>query len=295
MIAVESNFCHYASVCYFTKTLFNKSSKMLGLKISEFKLIKEKVMHENNPVVVSVILPVYNGSHKICKAIDSVLIQRVNFELLIIDDGSTDDIDSVIGNYNNESINYFKMGINCGVAKARNFGVMKAQAQFIAFIDADDIWQEGKLDIQINQMLLNKWSLSYCSFQRISDTGKVLNTVSPRDEVTFDTMLLNNSIATSSACVTTELAKKVLFMQIGHEDYAFWVNILQLINAGYKIQSDIPLVYYTVSSESLSANKFKAILWQWKNYRKNLKLSFLKSVYCFSSYIMLAIKKRIVG
>lgn len=252
-------------------------------------------MHLNNPVVVSVILPVYNGAHKISKAIDSVLIQRINFELIIIDDGSTDDIDRVIGDYNNESINYYKMAMNGGVAEARNFGISKAQAPFIAFIDADDIWLEGKLELQINQMLLNKWSLSYCAFQRISNTGKTLSIVSPRDEVTFDTMLLNNSIATSTACVETKLAKKVLFRKIGHEDYVFWVNILQLIKSGYKVKSDTPLVHYMVSSESLSANKFKAVFWQWKNYRRNLKLPFLKSVYCFSSYVMLAIMKRIVG
>jgi len=252
-------------------------------------------MHLNNPVVVSVILPVYNGSHRISKAIDSVLIQSVNLELIIIDDGSTDNIDLVIAKYDNENINYFKMATNGGVAKTRNFGVSKAEGQFIAFIDADDIWQDGKLELQIDQMLLNKWSLSYCSFQRVRDTGKVLSIVVPRDKVTFDTMLLNNSIATSTACVSAELAKKVLFRQIGHEDYVFWVNILQLIGAGYKVQSDTPLVHYMVSSESLSANKFKAIFWQWKNYRRNLKLPFLKSVYCFSSYVMLAVIKRVIG
>ncbi|MDR8524419.1 glycosyltransferase family 2 protein [Shewanella fidelis] len=252
-------------------------------------------MYIDNHSLVSIILPVFNSASKVGKAIDSVLIQSVEFELIIVDDGSTDDIDNVIQSYSHERIRFFKMPANGGVAEARNFGISKAKGNFIAFIDADDVWHHKKLEFQLEQMLFNGWSLSYCTYQRVSDSGSFLNIVTPREKVSYDTMLLNNSIATSTACLKAELAKKVLFKKVGHEDYVFWMSILQLIKNGHKIKSDEPLVQYMVSSNSLSSNKFKAVIWQWHNYRENLKLPFFKSVYCFSSYIMLAILKRISG
>lgn len=96
---------------------------------------------------VSVIMPVYNGERFIKKAIDSVLIQQVDFELIIIDDCSTDGtadvIEATVGN--RSDIIVLKNEYNMGAAKTRNRGIGAARGEYIAFLDADDWWEKDKL------------------------------------------------------------------------------------------------------------------------------------------------------
>lgn len=253
-------------------------------------------MNDKSPFV-SVILPVYNGANKVSKAIESVLKQAVDFELLVIDDGSIDSSAEVVESYAkvDSRVKLIMLTENQGVAAARNKGIECSQGKYIAFVDADDSWHENKLKYQISQMEQNNWKLTYTIFDRVSDTGKLINTISPRERASYNNMLLNNSIATSTACIVAEVAKKLKFRQIGHEDYVFWMNSLKEIDFAYRVDSDMPLVQYAVSKSSLSSNKVKAIFWQWKNYRYNLELPLIKSLYCFSVYVSLAIFKRVSG
>lgn len=247
--------------------------------------------------LVSVVLPVYNGANKISKAIESVLCQTIDFELLVIDDGSVDDSINVVKSYTkiDSRVKLITMSQNHGVAVARNKGLECSQGKYIAFIDADDCWHKNKLLLQISQMEENNWKLTYTTFKRVSDSGKFINIISPRKRSSYNNMLLNNSIATSTACILADVGKKLRFKKIGHEDYVFWMNSLKQIDFAYCVVSDTPLVEYTVSKSSLSANKLKAILWQWKNYRHNLELPLVKSVYCFSVYVFMAVLKRFTG
>lgn len=253
-------------------------------------------MSEKSPLV-SVILPVFNGANVIGKAIESVLKQTCDFELLVIDDGSSDCSVKVVESYSRSDsrLKLILLPENQGVASARNKGIECSQGKYIAFLDADDCWHENKLQYQIAQMKRNNWKLTYTIFDRVSEAGKLINTISPRERASFNTMLLNNSIATSTACIDAETAKKFKFLKIGHEDYVFWMNSLKDIDFAYRIVSDSPLVQYTVSKNSLSGNKFEAVLWQWENYRRHLKLSLIKSLFCFFMYVLLAIFKRVAG
>jgi len=97
---------------------------------------------------VSIIIPTYNRCAWIKNAIDSVLQQTYqNFELLIIDDGSTDITKSVLTKYEN-SIKYFYQE-NKGPSSARNLGIRKAKGEFISFLDSDDRWLKRKLETQV--------------------------------------------------------------------------------------------------------------------------------------------------
>lgn len=102
---------------------------------------------------VSVIIPVYNSANYISEALDSVLTQTYHdYEIIVVDDGSTDHIGKVLAPYENK-INYFYQD-NQGSAVARNLGIAKAQGEFIAFLDADDFWLlPNKLDEQVNYLL----------------------------------------------------------------------------------------------------------------------------------------------
>ena len=99
---------------------------------------------------VSIIIPVYNRSHTIARAIDSVLSQTYqNYEVLLVDDGSKDDSRKVILSYSDPRIKLFEHVENRGAAAARNTGIRQAQGKYIAFLDSDDEWLPAKLDEQI--------------------------------------------------------------------------------------------------------------------------------------------------
>jgi glycosyltransferase involved in cell wall biosynthesis len=104
-----------------------------------------------NDTIVSVIIPTYNREKLIIKAIDSVLRQTYqDFEILIIDDASTDNTGKVISDLNNDKIKYYKLDKNSGQCVARNFGIKKSNAKYIAFLDSDDEWLPEKLRLQID-------------------------------------------------------------------------------------------------------------------------------------------------
>jgi len=93
---------------------------------------------------ISVVIPVYNGADFIADAVDNVLSQGYpGLEIIIVDDGSTDGTEAVVRALDND-VRYFQRA-NRGPAAARNFGIMHATAEFIAFLDVDDLWPQGTL------------------------------------------------------------------------------------------------------------------------------------------------------
>ena len=105
---------------------------------------------------VSVVIPTYNRSRLVKEAIESVLEQSyTDFEILVIDDGSTDDTRPVVKNITDQRIKYFYKK-NGGQSSARNLGLIKATGQYIAYLDEDDLWPPEYLEIVINQLESNK-------------------------------------------------------------------------------------------------------------------------------------------
>ena len=101
--------------------------------------------------VISIIIPTYNRSSFVQEAIDSVLAQKfVDFELIVVDDGSTDDTHSALKKYN-KSIKYIYQR-NKGVSAARNTGVRESSGEWLAFLDSDDLWKPKKLTVQYNYL-----------------------------------------------------------------------------------------------------------------------------------------------
>ena len=96
--------------------------------------------------IVSVIMPAYGCAGTITRAIDSVLKQKVELELIVINDCSPDELDQVMESYvNNPVIFYVKNEKNLGAAESRNKGIAMARGTYVAFLDADDWWAEEKL------------------------------------------------------------------------------------------------------------------------------------------------------
>ena len=102
----------------------------------------------NNHIQVSIVIPTYNNSPLLMKAIKSVLDQDYQYwELIIVDNNSTDDTIDVIESFNDERIRYILIQNNGVIAKSRNIGIINAAGEYIAFLDSDDAWSKNKLSL----------------------------------------------------------------------------------------------------------------------------------------------------
>ena len=123
-------------------------------------------MTTNKPLI-SVIMPVYNGGFTIRQAVESVFCQNIPLELLVIDDGSTDQTSEVLSVYRNRpDFHYLKNPHNIGAAASRNRGVQEAHGQYVAFLDADDWWKTAN-----------------CRFSWILFTKQVVYSVLPEENL----------------------------------------------------------------------------------------------------------------
>src|SRR5689334_4331637 len=108
------------------------------------------IMPENNAPLVSIVMPAYNRANFIIETIDSIQKQTYsNWELIIVDDGSTDRTSEIIMNIEDKRIRYYKEQ-HRGMEDARNFGLEKARGEFIGFMDSDDLWAINKLERQLS-------------------------------------------------------------------------------------------------------------------------------------------------
>ena len=133
--------------------------------------IPTKYMLTTTPQI-SVIIPIYNDALYIQEAITSVLSQGIEkLEIIVIDDGSTDNFEKKINGLNDLRIRIIKQ-TNCGAAEARNNGIRHAKGEYIAFLDADDIWAPNKLNIQL-EVLINRTDVNmvYGQVKEFYDTS----------------------------------------------------------------------------------------------------------------------------
>jgi len=163
--------------------------------------------------LVSIILPTYNRDWVITQAIDSVLAQSyTNFELIIIDDGSTDKTTDVIKSY--EGKLQYVYTKNSGVAKARNRGISISKGKFIAFIDSDDTWEPQKLAKQILFLSKNpSYGLCYCGAQYFHNKNLERDTISHYKNIKngfiFSELLKQPSIATPTVIIRADIIENV--------------------------------------------------------------------------------------
>lgn len=182
-------------------------------------------------------MPSYNHGFFIAKAIDSVLKQTMpDFELIIIDNYSTDNTDNVLKKFKDKRIKVFKFKNNGIIAASRNHGIKNSRGKFIAFIDSDDIWYKNKLEISYK--FFNKdTSFIFHPMDRIIKNKVKKNFTKYRnDKIDIFKILLNgNIIPTSSVIITRKLLMKVNMFDedkklITSEDFELW---LRIFNFGY--------------------------------------------------------------
>jgi len=168
--------------------------------------------------MISVIIPTYNRAHLIERSIKSVLNQTYkDFELLIIDDGSTDNTEEVVARFDDERIRYIKCEENGGASKARNRGIAEAQYEYIAFQDSDDEWHADKLEKQMKAMeeASEDVGLVYCEYFYHGVQGQ--EAYCPPRELPleekqgdmFARLLIGNLIGTPTMLIKRECFEKV--------------------------------------------------------------------------------------
>lgn len=124
---------------------------------------------------VSIILPTYDRAYCIRRAVESVLCQTwTGWELLVVDDGSTDDTEEIIGGYasSDDRVHYYRQSQNRGVSAARNEGIRQARCDYIAFQDSDDVWHPEKLEKQMRIFAERpETGLVYCAIRGTRQDG----------------------------------------------------------------------------------------------------------------------------
>ena len=124
--------------------------------------------------LVSIIMPSYNTAPYIKETVRSVLCQTyTNWELIIVDDCSTDNTDEVVTEIKDERIRYIKNEKNRGAAISRNRALREAQGKWIAFLDSDDVWCPEKLERQIAFMKENGYHFSYTAYEEMDEASKL--------------------------------------------------------------------------------------------------------------------------
>ncbi|WP_421710992.1 glycosyltransferase family 2 protein [Alcanivorax sp.] len=235
---------------------------------------------------VSIITPCYNAQQTLARTIESVLSQDFqSWELLLVDDKSTDDtcLQAEAFCDHDDRIKLIKLKKNAGAAVARNTGIDSAKGRYIAFIDADDQWENNKLSIQIGQMKEHGWPLSYTAYTRVDQTDSCINKVGVPATVHYRYLLKTNYIGCSTAIYDSEQLGKVFMPELRkRQDFGLWLRILKKTDFGYGI--NLALTRYRVQQVSLSANKRNTVAYNWRLYRDVERLNLLMAGYYFANY-----------
>lgn len=248
--------------------------------------------------LVSIIVPVHNAGAYIEKTIETVKAQTYSqWELILVDDCSTDDSRQKIRSYvreNDGQIRLIEKTCNEGVARARNTGIDAARGRYIAFLDADDLWNPDKLQKELAFMKEKQAAFVFTAYEfgdeEGTGTGKI---VSVPPKLTYFKALSRTVIFTTTVLLDTDKTGHDLIRMpdVKSEDTAAWWKILRNGFTAYGLNE--VLAVYRRPAKSLSSNKIEAVRRIWNLYRKQERLSFLYSVYNLFFWALRATLRRI--
>lgn len=245
--------------------------------------------------LVSIITPTYNCGRFIAETIESVQGQSYsNWEMLIIDDYSTDNTREIVEQYleKDNRIMYYCLDKNSGAAVARNTALRIANGRWIAFLDSDDLWKPKKLEHQIKFMLKNGYYFSSTERDVIDEDSKVLNKyVTGPQKISKFGMYSYCWIG----CLTVMYdAEKIGIVQIKdikkNNDYAIWLKVIEKANC-YLLKEC--LASYRIRRGSISRqSKISLIKWNYKLFHEVNEFSLISSIFWTSVNIVCAIYKK---
>ena len=244
--------------------------------------------------LVSIIMPSYNTANFIEETINSVLSQTYeNWELIIVDDCSSDNTDQVISKYlEDKRIKYLKNSSNSGAAISRNRALEESKGKWIAFLDSDDLWYPEKLEKQIKFMKKNNYHFSYTNYEEI-DEKSVENGVLLTGPKKITKIAMYNYCWVG--CLTVMYDRdKVGLIQIEdikkNNDYAMWLKVIKKTDC-YLLNET--LAKYRKRSGSISNHSYmKLIKWHYKLFKEaDNKNVFMASLLTLNNLFYGIIKK----
>lgn len=245
--------------------------------------------------LVSIVMPAFNKADFIGDAVRSILAQTYkNWELIIVDDHSTDDTRKVLKQFDSEKIRVIACKKNGGAAKARNRGIREARGTFLCFIDADDLWEPDKISRQLAFMAKKNAAFSFASYVFADANGvpkeKIVKVPAT---ITYRQALKNTTIWTSTVMFDMrKLTKKDVEMpDVKSEDTATWWRVLKKVGKAYGMP-DVMAIYRR-SEKTLSSNKLVAIKRIWYLYRKSEGLDVIRSSANFMGWAFNAVRRRV--
>lgn len=197
-------------------------------------------MNSSADKLVTVIIPTYNHGKYINRCLRSVLEQSYkNFEIIVIDNNSTDNTEELINNFSDQRIKYLKTSNNGIIAKSRNVGLLNSNGDWIAFLDSDDWWEPNKLEVCIENISPDI-DFMYHDLEIISVESRFFmrrqiksrQVVNP---VLNDLLIYGNTIATSSTFIRATLLRSIGGMSenplmVAAEDFNTWLRISKITN-----------------------------------------------------------------
>lgn len=244
--------------------------------------------------LVTIVTPCYNSQQTILQTIESVIKQTYpNWEMLIVDDCSTDGTADIVKRYENidSRIKYFKTELNSGSPSLpRNIGIDNAQGKYIAFLDADDIWLPNKLELQISSLEQNDYDLVYSYYEKIDWGGKRNSRiVRTRIKTKYCDLLKSNSIPCLTSIIRKDKIGEVRFKQIPQEDFCFWLDILKKGYIAHNICEITAL--YREAKNSRSANKLDMFKGYWNVIRNHQHIGLMPACLYMVTYTILGFAK----
>lgn len=243
------------------------------------KILEGSIEEESIDGLVSVIMPSYNTADYINIAIQSVQEQTYkNWELIVVDDCSTDNTDKILLKISDERIRVLKNETNLGAAASRNRALREAKGQWIAYLDSDDIWSPQKLEKQIAFMKENDYHFSYTRYEEIDSYGLPTNIIVSGPKHITRTGMFNYCWP---GCLTVMYdAKKIGLIQIEdikkNNDYAMWLKICKKQDC-YLLDECLGQ-YRRGRVGSISTSSLKnMIVWHYKLFRDAEKQSRISS------------------
>lgn len=220
-------------------------------------------------ILFSIIMPSYNSEAYIKRAIDSIIFQTYEkWELIIIDNYSTDLTLEIIQEYNNNKIKVFQIENNGVIAKSRNFGIKKSKGDFVAFLDSDDFWTIDKLE-KSSKFMQNGFDFLYHKLKISNESKKIIfsnyvYSTSPGDNI-FEKLISNgNFIPNSSVVVRRTLLEEVDYLSedenlIAAEDYDCWLRISKISKKFFYLNEKLGYYRYSGLGSNNAINRLKNI------------------------------------
>lgn len=237
---------------------------------------------------VSIITPTFNSAKFIAQTIQSVQNQTYNnWELIIVDDCSTDRTISIINDFiaNDKRIYLYQLNQNSGAGIARNLAIEKANGRFIAFLDSDDLWKPEKLNKQVNFLISNNLPFTFSYYESINEEGNPIHkiTKAPKN-LTYKQLFFCNFVGNLTGIYDVNYFGKIPISKIRkRQDWIVWLTILKKIKAAKPFPES--LAYYRIRTDSISASKIGLLKSNYSVYRQFHQLNIFMATLCMVGFL----------